>query len=72
MLLESKSQFPSILLVSPEYPPMPGGIGRYTHNLKKKLIEMGFKVQVVCDKRGNGDFSGISQHNPRNSEMLLE
>lgn len=72
MLLEPESQFPSILLVSPEYPPMPGGIGRYTHNLKKKLIEMGFKVQVVCDKRGNGDFSGISQHNPRNSEILLE
>jgi glycosyltransferase involved in cell wall biosynthesis len=72
MLLESESQFPFILLVSPEYPPMPGGIGRYTQNLKKKLIEMGFKVQVVCDKRGNGEFSGISQHNPRNSEILLE
>lgn len=72
MLLESESQFLSILLVSPEYPPMPGGIGRYTHNLKKRLIEMGFKVQVVCDKRGNGEFSGISQHNPRNSEILLE
>lgn len=72
MLLESESQFPSILLVSPEYPPMPGGIGRYTHNLKKRLIEMGFKVQVVCDKRGNGEFTGISQHNPRNSEILLE
>jgi glycosyltransferase involved in cell wall biosynthesis len=62
----------SILLVSPEYPPMPGGVGRYTSHLKKNLVEMGFTVQVICDKRGNGEFSGIGQHNPKNSEILLE
>ncbi|HZD36625.1 MAG TPA: glycosyltransferase family 4 protein, partial [Nitrososphaeraceae archaeon] len=62
----------SILLVSPEYPPMPGGVGRYTHNLKTHLARKGVQVSVVCDSRCHGDYSGISQHNPRNSEVLLE
>lgn len=70
---ESESSLPlSILLVSCEYPPMPGGIGRYTYNLKTYLARMGLTVNVVCDKQGHGDYSGISQHNSRNSEVLLE
>ena len=74
MLVETGYENPtlSVLFVSPEYPPLAGGVGRYTSNLRDKLVEMGFTVQVVCDKRGNGDFSGISQHNPKNSEILLE
>ena len=74
MLVETGHTDPplSILLVSPEYPPMPGGVGRYTSHLKDNLVEMGFSVQVICDKRGNGEFSGIGQHNPRNSEILME
>ncbi len=72
MVIESASRPLSILLVSPEFPPMSGGIGRYTYNLKKNLIERGLTVQVVCDGRGSGEFSGISQHNARNSEILLE
>lgn len=72
MVMESASRPLSILLVSPEFPPMPGGIGRYTYNLKKNLIGMGFIVKVVCDRRGDGEFSGISQHNTRNSEILSE
>jgi glycosyltransferase involved in cell wall biosynthesis len=51
---------------------MSGGIGRYTYNLKKNLVEMGLRVQVVCDGRGSGEFSGIAQHNDRNSEILLD
>ena len=59
MLVETDYENPtlSVLFVSPEYPPMAGGVGRYTSNLRDKLVEMGFTVQVVCDKRGNGDFS---------------
>ena len=72
MVIESESRPLSILLVSPEFPPMSGGIGRYTYNLKKSLIEMGLTVQVVCDRRGDGEFSGISQLNARNSEILLK
>ena len=70
--MESASRPLSILLVSPEFPPMPGGIGRYTYNLKKNLIGMGLIVKIVCDRRGDGEFSGISQHNTRNSEILSE
>ena len=51
---------------------MAGGVGRYTSHLRDKLVEMGFTVQVVCDKRGNGEFAGIAQHNPKNSEILLD
>ena len=72
MVIESESRPLSILLVSPEFPPMSGGIGRYTYNLKKSLIEMGLTVQVVCDRRGDGEFSGIAQLNARNSEILLK
>lgn len=72
MVIELESRPLSILLVSPEFPPMSGGIGRYTYNLKKSLIELGLTVQVVCDGRGNGEFSGIAQHNARNSEILLD
>jgi glycosyltransferase involved in cell wall biosynthesis len=74
MLVETGPKNPtlSILLVSPEYPPMPGGVGRYTFHLREKLVEMGFTVQVVCDKRGNGEFAGIAQHNMNNSEILLD
>ena len=72
MVIESDSRPLSILLVSPEFPPMSGGIGRYTYNLKKSLIEMGLTVQVVCDRRGDGEFSGIAQLNARNSEILLK
>jgi glycosyltransferase involved in cell wall biosynthesis len=73
MAIESASGPPlSILLVSPEFPPMSGGIGRYTYNLKKSLVGLGLDVQVVCDSRGAGEFSGISQDNARNSEILLE
>ena len=72
MVIELESLPLSILLVSPEFPPMSGGIGRYTYNLKKNLMKMGLTVQVVCDRRGDGEFSGITQHNTRNSEILLE
>ena len=72
MASESDSSQLHILLVSPEYPPMPGGIGRYTYNLKKSLIRIGCKASVVCDERGRGEYCGISQHNPRTSEVLLE
>ena len=56
----------SVLLVTPEYPPMAGGVGRYTSHLKEKLVELGFIAQVVCNNQGNGEFTGIAQHNSKN------
>jgi glycosyltransferase involved in cell wall biosynthesis len=60
-----------ILMVSTEYPPMTGGIGRYTSNLTGALQKEGLEMYVVCDDKGNGNFSGISPKNKQNSEVLL-
>jgi glycosyltransferase involved in cell wall biosynthesis len=61
-----------VLMVSTEYPPMTGGIGRYTSNLTKALQKQGLEVYVVCDDKGDGNFSGISPENKQNSEVLLK
>lgn len=58
-------------MVSTEYPPMQGGVGRYTYNLTRELRDMGVDVRVVCNELGIGDFSGLSQYNDKNSEVLL-
>ncbi len=49
-----------IMMVSTEYPPMHGGVGRYTHNLVKSLRSNGVDVIVLTDSHGSGDFCGIS------------
>ena len=61
-----------ILMVSTEYPPMIGGVGRYTANLVAALKKRGMEVFVACDKSGKGDFFGLSPKNAQNSETLLE
>jgi glycosyltransferase involved in cell wall biosynthesis len=66
------SEKPRILMVSPEYPPMNGGVGRYTYNLVNKLERHGVDVYVACDNRGKGDFIGLSPNNIHNSEILLD
>lgn len=63
---------PRILMVSTEYPPMKGGVGRYTFNLTRALRRLDFEVNVVSNKEGNGEFSGLSPKNPENSNILLE
>jgi glycosyltransferase involved in cell wall biosynthesis len=59
-------------MVSTEYPPMPGGVGRYTSNLTNELRKDGLDVYVVCDEKGDGQYSGISPKNPHNSDVLLK
>jgi glycosyltransferase involved in cell wall biosynthesis len=59
-------------MVSTEYPPMKGGIGRYTSNLVKALQNLGMEVYVVCNEAGKGDFSGLSPTNKQNSEVILK
>jgi glycosyltransferase involved in cell wall biosynthesis len=61
-----------VLMVSTEYPPMPGGVGRYTSNLTNELRKDGLDVYVVCDEKGDGQYSGLSPKNPRNSDVLLK
>ncbi len=72
-LFSSSSPFGNlrILMISPEYPPINGGVGRYTYNLVQELKRQGVDVYVACDSRGNGDFVGLSPNNIHNSEILL-
>ena len=70
MLVQTTSTPIRILMVSTEYHPMQGGVGRYTYNLTKDLRKLGLDVQVVCNKLGNGEFSGLSPDNPANSQVL--
>ena len=63
-----------ILMVSTEYPPMYGGVGRYTYNLSRALRKLGHTIYVVCNEDGKeGDFFGLSSSfNKDNSGLLLE
>lgn len=60
----------SILMVCTEYPPMQGGIGRYTFNLVKSLQKYNIKVNILCSSEGNGDYKGISPFEKNNSEII--
>jgi glycosyltransferase involved in cell wall biosynthesis len=63
-----------VLMVCTEYPPMRGGVGRYTANLVQALRStgQGIEVEVVCNEDGSGEFRGISPSNERNSDVLLK
>lgn len=61
-----------ILMVCTEYPPMQGGVGRYTHNLVNSLRSNNIDVTVVSSSDGSGDYKGISPHNKNNSALLLQ
>jgi glycosyltransferase involved in cell wall biosynthesis len=59
-----------ILMVSPEYPPILGGIGRYTFNLVNALKKLDCEVLVLSDEKGDGNYKGISPSNTDNSVVL--
>lgn len=69
---EGSAVTPRILMISTEYPPMQGGVGRYTYNLTTALRKIGFEVQVVCNRLGNGDFFGLSPSNTDDSNVILQ
>ena len=60
-----------IMMVSTEYPPMHGGVGRFTYNLVKSLRLNNLDVKVVSDSHGSGDYSWLITNNKQNSELLL-
>ena len=59
-------------MVSTEFQPMKGGVGRYTYNLSNTLRKLGVDVFVVCDVNGMGEYREISSTNPNNSEVLIK
>jgi len=61
-----------ILMVSTEYPPIPGGVGRYAKNLTEGLKRSGIKVSVLCNEKGKGDYGGIDPENGNNSKVILD
>jgi glycosyltransferase involved in cell wall biosynthesis len=61
-----------VLMVTTEYPPMPGGVGRYTAKLTNSLLKTGIEVYVVCNEKGKGDYQGLSTDNKYNSDVLLK
>ncbi len=63
-----------VLMVSTEYPPMKGGVGRYSAKLVQALRNTGdgIKIDVLCNEDGDGEFAGLSPTNERNSEVLLK
>lgn len=66
-----KSDTIKVLMVSTEYPPMRGGVGRHTANLTGELRKIGLEVIVMCNEEGDGDYIGLAPSNDRNSEVLL-
>jgi hypothetical protein len=54
-------------MISTEYPPMHGGVGRYCKKLVDSLRSEGMHVFVVCNEDGNGDYFGISPNNKNNT-----
>ena len=61
-----------ILMVSPEYPPISGGVGRYTYNLVNEIKKADCEVLVLCDQKGNGDYKGVSPFSEDNSDIILK
>jgi glycosyltransferase involved in cell wall biosynthesis len=61
-----------ILMVSPEYPPISGGVGRYTSNLVNAIRKLDCEVLVLSDEKGNGDYKGVSPSNANNSDIILK
>jgi glycosyltransferase involved in cell wall biosynthesis len=59
-------------MVCTEYPPMQGGIGRYTFNLVRALRKYNIEINVLCNDEGNGDFKGISPFNKNNWKIIYE
>jgi glycosyltransferase involved in cell wall biosynthesis len=61
-----------VLIVSTEYPPMRGGVGRYTENLTKSLVKLGVEVDVLCNEKGKGNYHGLSPTNQNNSNLIMK
>jgi glycosyltransferase involved in cell wall biosynthesis len=56
----------SVLMVTSEFPPMPGGIGNHAYNLCQYLEKNGYSIKVLTNKRTTVDslFDNFIQDNP--------
>lgn len=67
-----KNPLSKVLMVTTEYPPMHGGVGRYTFNLVRELRKKGLKILVASSEEGAGDYFGLAPSNDNNSKVLLK
>jgi len=67
-----KNQLPKILMVSTEYLPIRGRVGRYTFNLVRQLRKKGLNVLLGSNEEGDGDFFGLAPANNENYRVLLK
>ena len=58
-------------MVSTEYPPMKGGVGRYCKKLVDSLRKKDIEIIVISNEHGEGELNGISPYNADNSQVLL-
>ena len=58
-------------MVSTEYPPMKGGVGRYCKKLVDSLRKKDIEIIVISNEHGEGELNGISPYNADNSHVLL-
>ena len=58
-------------MVTTEYPPMQGGVGRYAAKLTKSLQKVGLEVYVVCNEKGKWNHYGLSSYNHHNNSSAL-
>lgn len=61
------TQLKHILLVTSEFPPLPGGIGNHAFNLAKGLNKNEFLVEVITDQRSKNNIEEI--HFDKNFEF---
>lgn len=59
-------------MVCTEYPPMLGGLGRYTYNLTNHLKNHNIDISTVSNQAGNGTYTGLFPGNINNSDVLLD
>lgn len=52
----------SILIVTSEFPPLPGGIGNHAYLLSKYLHYSGYTIKVLCDYRSEKDDKVFDQN----------
>jgi glycosyltransferase involved in cell wall biosynthesis len=50
-----KNKSRTVLVVTSEFPPMPGGIGNHAYNLCVYLVRSGYSVKVLTNKRAVSD-----------------
>jgi glycosyltransferase involved in cell wall biosynthesis len=69
-----KNKSRSVLVVTSEFPPMPGGIGNHAYNLCIYLVQNGYSVNVLTNKRTESDalFNEFIQANSNLSITALE